>query len=171
MRGMCKALALFAVLTLALVSPSRAGEVSAAAGSKDSLVGTWRLVSYEDLDASGKVTREFGEHPLGYVVYDSTGHVFVNIMKTPPLPAAGFEDEKPTPGLKSKAYEAYVGYFGTYSVDWQKSEVVHHVEGSLDPSYTGTDQPRPFLLQGDTLILGDQKTWKRLLVRVSPRNP
>jgi hypothetical protein len=44
--------------------------------------------------------------------------------------------------------------------------VVHHVEGSLDPSFTDTDQPRPFVLSGDTLVIGDQTTWKRVLVRV-----
>ncbi len=32
--------------------------------------------------------------------------------------------------------------------------------------YTNTDQPRPFILKGDTLIIGDQKTWKRVLERV-----
>jgi hypothetical protein len=32
--------------------------------------------------------------------------------------------------------------------------------------YTHTDQPRPFVLHGDTLIIGDQTTWRRVLQRV-----
>jgi hypothetical protein len=135
-----------------------------------SLVGTWRLVSYEDWDASGKRTTQYGESPRGYFVYDATGHVSVHIMKTPPLPPEGFGHRaKPTSEQKAAAFDAYVGYFGTYTVDAAKSVVVHHVEGSLDPSYTDTDQPRPFQLSGDTLVIGDQTTWKRVLVRVRPQ--
>ena len=32
--------------------------------------------------------------------------------------------------------------------------------------YNDTDQQRPFILKGDTLIIGDIKTWKRVLVKV-----
>jgi hypothetical protein len=51
-------------------------------------------------------------------------------------------------------------------VDRLHGTFVTHVEGSLNPMYTNTDQPRPFVLKGDTLIIGDQKTWKRVLERV-----
>ncbi len=51
------------------------------------------------------------------------------------------------------AFDGYVAYFGTYRVDEHKSAVVHQVEGSLKPSYTGTDQPRPFRLNGDMLVI------------------
>jgi hypothetical protein len=64
------------------------------------------------------------------------------------------------------AFTGYVAYFGTYTVDAAKSVVIHHVEGSLKPSFIGTDQPRPFTLAGDRLIIGDGKTWRRVLERV-----
>ena len=51
------------------------------------------------------------------------------------------------------AYDGYVAYFGTYRVDEKNSIVTHVVEGSLKPSYTGTDQPRPFKLDGDDLVI------------------
>ena len=41
-----------------------------------------------------------------------------------------------------------VGYFGTYSVDYDKSIITHHVEGGSLPYYIGTDQERPFSLKG-----------------------
>jgi hypothetical protein len=49
--------------------------------------------------------------------------------------------------------DGYVAYFGTYRVDEANSVVTHVVEGSLNPGYTGTDQPRPFTLHGDVLII------------------
>jgi Lipocalin-like domain len=131
----------------------------------DSIVGTWRLLSYEDWDKSGRRTVPFGEHPRGYIVFDPTGHVTIQIMRMPALPPlASGDEEVATPGEKQAAYDAYAAYFGTYTV--RNGQFVTHVEGSLRPTYTNTDQPRPFTLTGDRLIIGDQKRWKRVLQRV-----
>ena len=132
------------------------------------LVGTWRLVSYEDRgDPNGEWTYRFGKNPKGYVIYDETGHVAIQIMKTPPPPKfASGDDAKPTPEEALAVYSSYTAYFGTYTVDEARHVVIHHVEGALRPSYIGTDQERPFELTGDRLIIGDQKTWRRILERV-----
>ena len=134
------------------------------------LVGTWRLVDFADLDKDGKWQYRFGEHPRGYFVYDTTGHVHIQIMKTPPLkpfPEAKVDAGKPpSPEHALAAYTASVAYFGTYTVEADKHVVTHHVEGSLAPDFTDTDQPRPFKLEGDRLEIGDGKTWRRVLERV-----
>ncbi|HTO88457.1 MAG TPA: lipocalin-like domain-containing protein [Thermoanaerobaculia bacterium] len=153
--------AVLAVSLLATLQPSSAAPATA---GKD-LLGTWRLVSYQDWDASGKLSLPYGEHPRGYIVFDATGHVSINVMRMPALPPFTSKDEDvATPGEKQAAYDAYTAYFGTYSVE--PGRFVTHVEGSPYPSYTNTDQPRPFVLSGDTLILGDEKTWKRVPERV-----
>ena len=112
----------------------------------------------------------FGEHPRGYFVYDATGHVHIQIMKVPPLAPFPEENlpkgEPPTAEHAVAAYQAYVAYFGTYTVDAGKSIVTHHVEGSLSPEFTDTDQPRPFKLEGDRLEISDGKAWRRVLKRV-----
>jgi hypothetical protein len=106
----------------------------------------------------------------GYFVYDATGHVHIQIMKVPPLtafPEANSDDGKPPSAEHAlAAYTAYFAYFGTYAVDPEKHMVTHHVQGSLSPDYTDTEQPRPFKLQGDRLEIGDGKTWRRVLERV-----
>jgi hypothetical protein len=136
----------------------------------EALVGTWRLVDFADLDKDGKWQHHFGEHPRGYFVYDATGHVHIQIMKVPalkPFPEANIAvDKPPTPEHALAAYNAYVAYFGTYTVEADKHLVTHHVEGSLAPDFTDTDQPRPFKLEGDRLEIGDGKTWRRVLERV-----
>jgi hypothetical protein len=47
------------------------------------IVGTWKLVRYEDRSADGTPHYPFGEKPLGYFVYDSTGHLSVQIGFVP----------------------------------------------------------------------------------------
>ena len=129
------------------------------AAGEPGLIGTWRLVRDEDRSKDGKIDYPFGKHPLGYFVYDQTGHLSVHIMHNPPLPplASGHKDTA-TDAEKVKGYDAYVGYFGTYRVDKAKQVLHHQVEGALDTTYTNTDQLRPYRLVGDVLIIAADKS-------------
>lgn len=142
--------------------------VACATTRESGLAGTWRIVEFWDSDGPGQPKRyPFGEHPIGYFVYDATGHVHIQIARNPQPPVL---TEKERARLDAAALrsmiEDYVAYFGTYTVDAAKSVVVHHVEGDVRREYTGTEQPRPFRLNGDELEIGDAKTWYRRLVRV-----
>ncbi|MGQ0642965.1 MAG: lipocalin-like domain-containing protein [Gemmatimonadaceae bacterium] len=135
------------------------------------LVGTWRLVSYENVDEAGRLTRPYGNPPLGFFVYDAAGNVFIQISKNPPLNRVpGTDDDSPLPGASSlvlrETLEAYIAYFGTYSVDSARKEIVHRVVSDVWRDYSGTEQRRSFRLMGDTLVIGDGKSFRRVLVRV-----
>ena len=134
------------------------------------LVGTWRVAEFTDIDEQGKWRYWFGEHPLGYWVLDTTGRVHIQIMKVPPLkpiPESNWDaGTLPSPEHALAAYAAYDAYFGTYTLDTRNHVVTIHVEGSLQPDYTNTEQPRPFRLEGDRLVIGDDKTYRLVLQRV-----
>ena len=117
------------------------------------LIGTWRVVEMIDTDRAGQARHPYGEHPLGYIVYDATGHLHVQVMRTPATPPFAAGDQNGSEQELRAAYDGYVAYFGTYRVDEANSTVTHQVQGSLMPSYTGTDQPRPIKLKGDELII------------------
>lgn len=142
----------FAVSLLLLAGLSGSG--SAYASDDSPLVGTWRVEEIRDTDAAGNVTYPYGERPAGYIVYDSTGHMHVQVMRTPATPPfASGNDADGTAAEIRAVYLGYVAYFGTYHVDAHKGTVMHRVEGSLMPSYTATDQPRPFAVRGDELVI------------------
>jgi hypothetical protein len=133
--------------------------ISTAAGSaqapQPSLVGTWRFVEITDIDSTGTPIQYYGEKPCGFIIYTATGQVSVHIAKCP------------GPDLSPPELAAtYNGYFGTYTVNESRGLVTHQVEGGSAPDYIGTTQPRPFKLAGDTLTLGDGRSWRRVLVRV-----
>jgi hypothetical protein len=147
------------------------GASTRAAAGEPGLVGTWRLVRFEDTSSDGKVSYPFGEHPFGYFVYDPTGHLSVQIMRNPPIPP--FASSPASEAEVRAANGAYLAYFGTYRVDKAKQVLHHIVEGALNPSYVADpDQARPYRLQGDTLIIevSDPKAgvhkWYRELRRV-----
>ena len=129
-------------------------------------VGTWKLIEYADLDTiTGKWNYPYGKNPRGYFTYTKNYIVNLNISSDQPLIIS--EDSAKNYNIKLLNWLDHnsEGYFGTYSVDFNKSVVTHHVEGGSIPWYYDTYQPRPFIMRGDTLIIGDNKTWKRVLVK------
>ena len=154
------ALALAGLLALAVPSPAPTLE--------QQVRGTWRLVSYERKEgAETPWSRSYGDHPKGYIMYDGSGHMMVAFEKMPPSPKfASNDDWKPTADEALAAYRGFVAYFGTYTVDAKAHAVTHHVEGSLNPGFFGTDQVRPAALEGERLILSDGKTFRVVWERV-----
>jgi Lipocalin-like domain len=133
----------------------------------DKLIGTWRLVEFANLDSTtSKWTYPYGKNPKGYFTYTKTGIVNLNISSETPLKISEDSAKNYNINLLNWVDNNSLGYFGTYSVDLNKSVVTHHVKGGSLPWYIDTDQPRPFILKGDTLIIGNSKTWKRVLVKV-----
>ena len=147
--------ALFALFAVTAFSGIEAGPRKL----RSPLIGTWQLVRYENTDLKGNTVKPYGEHPKGYFVYDDTGHLSVQIMRTPPIakfaanPLGDTSSDKATDAEIRAAYNSYVAYFGTWRINESGSVVTHVVEGALNPAYTDTDQPRPFKLTGDTLII------------------
>lgn len=163
---------LFGLCALSGVAAS-AEDLQGAAG----LVGTWRLVSFEDVE-NGKTIREFGNKPLGLFIYTADGHVAIQIAN-PANPRCVAPSKRSGPGGKvdpsvptcspeqaQSLLEGYVAYWGTYTVDAAAGVVIHHVVSDLSNGYAGTDQRRPFRLEGDRLVIGDGKTWTRVLERI-----
>lgn len=99
------------------------------AQTQPSIVGTWKLISYENHNADGTTDYPYGEKPAGYFVYDATGHLSVQIMRTPPMKdVPGLQGGKGTGEQYKEAFNSFDAYFGTYTVDAGKGIVTHHVE-------------------------------------------
>lgn len=136
------------------------------------LVGTWRLLEFWDRDSAAAPRRyTYGEQPTGYFVYDPTGHVSIQIQSGPApliIPQERGEDwfRVASPEELRATVEAFRAYFGTYRVDRQRGVVIHQVEGDSRALYTTTSQRRRFRLVGDSLIIGNDTTARRVLVRV-----
>jgi len=132
----------------------------------EKLIGTWRLIEFSDLDsATSQWTYPYGKNPKGYFTYTKSGIVKLTISTQTPLKISEDSAKYYKINLLNWVNNFSIGYFGTYTVDFNKSIVTHHVKGGSLPWYIDTDQPREFVIKGDTLIIGDNKTWKRVLVK------
>ena len=132
----------------------------------DAFVGTWRLVEHSDWDSSGALVPMFGPNPIGYFVHDRTGHFSVQIMSTPPIRPSAEDPDSLTESELRELFQGYYASFGTYTVDSMRSESMYQIEGSTRPQLIGTEMPLPYRIEGDSLIIGDGKTWHRLWQRL-----
>jgi Lipocalin-like domain len=115
------------------------------------LVGSWRLVSWTNLTASGRRTAPFGDEPNGMITYTSDGFMSATVTH-PGRPRfatgdlmAGSTDEKVA------AAEGYIGYCGSYEL--HGDSVVHRVMHSFFPNWEGGEQERIVRLTGERLVL------------------
>ena len=136
------------------------------ADDADAFVGTWRLVEHSDWDSSGALVPMFGPNPIGYFVHDRTGHFSVQIMRTPAFRTSAEESDSMTESELRELFQGYYASFGTYTVDSKSSESVYQIEGSTRPQLIGTEARLPYRIEGDSLIIGDGKTWHRLWQRL-----
>jgi len=133
----------------------------------NAIVGTWKLIEFTDLDsATNTWIFRYGKNPRGYFTYTSGGVLSINISSDTPLKISEEESKKYTVNVYDYIMTNSFGYFGTYTVEPEKGRVIHHVKGGTIPWYTDTEQPRPFILKNDTLMITDNKTHRRVMVRV-----
>jgi Lipocalin-like domain len=131
--------------------------------STEKLLGTWRLISWEERKGSD-VSYPLGSDAVGQISYDAVGRISAQLMR-PNQPSFGSEDwREAQAGEKAAAWSNYFGYFGTYTVDEHVGTVVHHIEGSWFPNLMGTDQIRHFRFEGERIVLDADTEWGQVRI-------
>ena len=115
------------------------------------LIGTWRLVSWENRSLDGRVTYPLGEDAVGYISYTQDGYVFVAMMRHDRAEFTAGDLLRASAEEKAHAAETYVTYCGRY--EFRGDAVVHHVELSLFPNWVGVDQERLVEVTGNRLTV------------------
>ncbi len=119
--------------------------------TQHSIVGVWRLVSYESRPESGATRLPYGEQVSGYLIYTPQGYMSVTIMGANRADLASEDRLAGTPDEYARAMKSYVSYCGRYTL--LPDRVVHHIELSHFPNWCGVDQERFYELEGDRLKL------------------
>ncbi len=118
---------------------------------KDSVIGTWRIVSTEVRSEDGQVTYPDGRNPQGYLIYTPEGYFSITIMRSDRPRYASDDFRGGTTEEKAMATETFVSYSGTYSLG--EGTVTHHIVTSLFPNWVGTDQQRFIEVDNGNLLL------------------
>jgi lipocalin-like protein len=136
-----------AIMSMGALATMASGQAGAA------FVGTWRLVSYESRDSAGAVQYPFGQGVVGQLSYDAGGKMSAMLMK-PDRPLFASQDLRRGTDVEVRAaFDGFIAYFGTYTVDATKGMVTHHVRAASYPNWVGGDQVRYYKFDGTRLVL------------------
>src|SRR5690349_19887661 len=120
--------------------------------NQSSFLGTWKLVSTEEKLRDGR-TRPYpdiGANAQGYLMYTNDGHMCATLMK-PARPNWHGDIEEALETEKINAASGYTSNCGNYKVDEKNMIMSHYPEVSLYPNFIGTEQKRPYRLEGNRL--------------------
>jgi hypothetical protein len=136
-------LAKLALIVFAVAASSVMTKVQAA----DSIVGTWRLVSWiEEQTESKAVHKNFGDNPLGLLTFTSDGRMMVIMADPSRKPTAA---PKPTNAEAAQLYVTMIAYAGRYTLEGEK--ITNHIDISWNQAWNGTDQWRYFEVKNNLL--------------------
>jgi len=125
------------------------GGVWSRAQAVDSVVGSWRLISWTEEETETKtVNAVFGNEPIGVLTYTSDGRMSLFLANPKRKPPAA---PKASDAEAADLYRTMITYGGSYSIDGNK--VTHKVEFSWNQAWTGTAQQRFIELKGDQLTI------------------
>jgi hypothetical protein len=121
---------------------------------KEQIVGTWSLVSVDNVEPNGTRSPLYGPNPKGIVVFEPGGHYALQLTN-PSVPKfaannrnAGTADENKAAVLGNLAH------FGTYSIEEADHSFTLRIEGSSFPNWAGAEQKR-----GPVAVAGDDLKW------------
>lgn len=129
--------------TLALVTCLSA---TAAPPAAPELVGTWELVSVDNLLSDGRRIQPYGRHPVGRLTLDAGGRYSVLIFR-PDRPRFAANDKNR--GTEEENRALVVGtnsHFGRFEVDSVRPVVIFRIDHASFPNWEGTEQVREFAL-------------------------
>jgi hypothetical protein len=126
---------------------------SSAAEAQQSVVGTWKLVSYDTTTPEGVKTYPLGEDAVGQIIYLPNGRMSVHLMRRDRSKFASGDPWRGTLEEERAALRGYFAYAGKYTIDTVKGIVTHHIEMCSAPNYVGTDVVRTFTMQGNRVVL------------------
>ncbi|MGY2843638.1 hypothetical protein ACVIWU_006485 [Bradyrhizobium sp. USDA 4509] len=113
------------------------------------VLGTWRLCSYVRERLSDRDRHnQFGETPIGYIGYAADGRMYAIFTRDDRVVP---RDVVPTHEEGAQLLATMVAYAGTFSLG--DSVIVHHIDTSWNQAWTGTDQIRHFVIEGDTMTI------------------
>jgi lipocalin-like protein len=150
------------------------------AQSKNTLIGTWRLVSAKDTIENGEVRNAYGQNPVGLLTYTGDGRMMAIITFDGRKPLSVTDRVSAPVEERAEAFSTFVAYAGSYTFTGDK--VIHHVEAAWMQNMVNGDQVRvivklqrnritlrtPPFLMGGVKVVQEELVWERMKSKTSP---
>ena len=109
---------------------------------KEQLVGTWLVVTVENIRPDGRRFQSLGSNPKGIMMFDANGRFSFQLAR-PGRPKFASDNRLQGTAEENKAtVQGSLSYYGKYSVE-ESDRVLHlYIESSSWPNFDGIDNKR-----------------------------
>jgi lipocalin-like protein len=109
---------------------------------KEQLVGTWTLVSSDQVRPDGSKLKQFGANPKGINVFDANGRFFLMVASADNSRIAARDPNETNQEEVGGLIAESIAYYGTYTINEEVNVISLHLDASTFPNQIGTDQKR-----------------------------
>lgn len=118
---------------------------------REDLIGTWRLVRWENIIAGELYDSVLGPRPQGQIIYTADGYMSAILSSAGRVPLGAATLHQATTEERAAAAAGYLSYGGTWELTDEVA--VHHCTLSLFPNWVGTDLIRQVEWEDGRLVL------------------
>jgi hypothetical protein len=118
---------------------------------KEQLIGTWALVSVDNIYPDSSRVHPYGENPKGMLVFDERSNYAIQIYKAVRPKIASGDKNVCTPEESKALIQGSNSHFGKYMVDEAKHTITFKIDRASFPNWEGADQERTYIYTGNEI--------------------
>jgi hypothetical protein len=111
---------------------------------KEQLIGTWQLVSVDNIYPDSSRLQPYGLNPQGLLIFDDKGNYALQILKAIRPKVVSGDKNKCTPEENTALVQGGNAHFGKYDVDENTKNITFKIEHASFPNWEGTSQKRAY---------------------------
>ena len=137
---------LFVLLALNTAIAQKAKQVI-----KTEILGSWTLVSVENINSDGTKNLPYDVNPKGILFFDEKGNYAIEIYKNERPKIISGDKNKCTPEENASIVQGSNAHFGTYEIDKTNKIITFKIKTASFPNWEGTIQKRSYTFLNNEL--------------------
>ncbi|MBF4493659.1 lipocalin-like domain-containing protein [Flavobacterium sp. JLP] len=119
--------------------------------TKPELLGSWTLVSVENINSDGTKNLPYGTNPKGILFFDEKGNYAIEIYKNERPKIISGDKNKSTPEENAAIVQGSNSHFGEYEIDETNKILTFKIKTASFPNWEGTIQKRSYAFMNNEL--------------------
>lgn len=138
-------------LVAALVNLSLTYAQKSTKALNEQLIGTWELVSVDNIYPDSSRVHPYGKNPQGMLIFGVNGNYAIQILKADRPKIISGDKNNCTPEENVMMVQGSNSHFGKYSVDEADQTITFKIVHASFPNWEGTIQKRSYTYTGNEI--------------------
>lgn len=121
------------------------------AQKKSDFLGSWTLVSVENINQDGTKNLPYDVNPKGFLFFDEKGNYAIQIYKSERAKIVSGDKNKCTPEENAAIVQGSNSHFGEYEIDETNNTITFKIKTASFPNWENTMQKRSYIFKNNEL--------------------